>query len=93
MNRIMIVAAQPRQTEHAETHGVDSRGVVVGVAGGADASSAIAVYVETGAQEARERLLRVPDEVDSSVDTLEGGPASERQLLMWRLAADEIRGS
>jgi hypothetical protein len=56
------------------------------------ASSAIAVYVETGAQEARERLLRVPDEVDASVGALEGGPTSERQLLMWRLAADEIRG-
>jgi hypothetical protein len=55
-------------------------------------SSAIAVYVETGDQEARERLLRLPDEVDASVDGLEGGPASERQLLMWRLAADEIRG-
>ncbi len=40
---------------------------------------------------ARERMLRYLDEVDAGVRELEGKGASERQVLMAKLAAEEIR--
>jgi hypothetical protein len=40
---------------------------------------------------ARERMLRVADEADPSSQTFEGVAMSERQLLMWQLAAEELR--
>lgn len=40
---------------------------------------------------ARERTLRYLDEVDAGVLAVETGGASERQVLMAKLAAEEIR--
>lgn len=40
---------------------------------------------------ARERLLGVADEADAGVGELEAAGASERQVLMAKLAAEEIR--
>jgi FtsZ-interacting cell division protein ZipA len=41
---------------------------------------------------ARERMLRYLDEVDAGVREVEKAGASERQVLMAKLAAEEIRG-
>jgi hypothetical protein len=58
--------------------------------------AAIAAYGETRGDDevaARERLTRLADQIRTSSETAMSGDAmSERQLLMWRLAADEITG-
>lgn len=41
---------------------------------------------------ARERMLRLADEADAEIQVLERAGASERQVLMAKLAAEEIRG-
>lgn len=58
------------------------------------AEQAIAAHKHARGDEvgpARERMLRVADDADAWPGLLEGKGASERQVLMAKLAAEEIR--
>lgn len=58
------------------------------------AEQAVRAYVDARGDQvapARERMLRMVDEVDATIEGFGAQGASERQLAMWRLAAEEIR--
>ena len=60
----------------------------------AEAEEAVAAYINARGEAvgpARERMLRVADEVGPGSRRFEGVAMSERQRLMWELAAEEIR--
>lgn len=61
----------------------------------ARAEQAVREYMDARGAEvapARERMLRMADDVDASIERIGAQGVSERQMAMWRLAAEEIRG-
>ena len=55
---------------------------------------AVRAYVDArgvAVEPAKERMLQAADEVDATIEGFGAQGASERQMAMWRLTAEEIR--